>query len=418
MLQAKKADGEMTVFLFCNGCPRRALDTSLLARYFEVNGCITTNLPDEADYLIFVSCGLVNMKEAWSLRQINKFKKARGELIVAGCLPESSPQKFRQNYDGKFITTRDLNRIDEFFDFKTKLSDIPDANFPLFLLPKVSLRGIFQLLKYSSLDEKVEVLRRAPKVIRERITHKVTDETFLSWYVGKVGFPFLRIGYGCNNRCSYCTLPRRAGPCRSKPIDVCLKEYRKLIEDGYRTFNIVADDIGGYGQDINSSLPELFNALSSVDKGLGVKWIIYGVNPDKLVQFRDWFLQAAAENRIGTLMSAFQSGSERILKLMNRTTNIEKFSGLMLELREVDPDIKMATQVLVGFPSETMDDLYATIDLIKKRRLEFAHIHHYLNSEGTASSKMDNKIDDKTIKKRTRIAQKLLSEAGIGSDVT
>ena len=408
----------MKVFLVCNGCPRRALDTALLTRYFETNDCMTTNIPDDADYLIFVSCGLIGMKEAWSFRLINKLKKCKGELIVAGCLPETCPEKFRQNYDGRFITTKDLYGIDEFFDFKTKLSDLPDANFPIYVLPGRSLKAILSLLKYSSLDETMEVLRRIPKLLRKRITHKPTAETFYSWYSSRLGFPFLRIGRGCNNRCSYCTLPRRAGSYESKPLDVCLEEYRRLIDDGHRLINIIADDIGGYGQDINSSLPELFNTLSSVDKGLNVKWLLFGINPNKVMQFKDCLLQKAAEKRISTLMSAVQSGSERILKLMNRYTNIERFSEPLLELRKVDPDMRLATQIIVGFPSETMDDLFATIDLMKKLKFEFVHIHHYLDAEGTVSSKMDNKIDDKTIKKRITVAQKLLSEARIGSDVT
>lgn len=117
------------IFITTNGCPRRNLDSMRLSKYFKANHCTIVMSPEEANYILFVTCSFKQSKENESFKYIEKYLKYKGELIVLGCLPDIAPNKFKRKYKGKYLSTRTLEDIDKLFSsFKIKFKEIPDAN--------------------------------------------------------------------------------------------------------------------------------------------------------------------------------------------------------------------------------------------------------------------------------------------------
>ena len=323
-------------------CRRRGLDATKLARYFEVNNFNVINNPENADYLIFVSCGLTKVRENTAFKLIANLSKFKGELVVVGCLPDMASTRFRQVFDGKYIETRNFNNIDKFFpNFKVKFSELPDAN--------------------------------------ER-------------YAIKTDYKLLRICYGCNERCSYCAAWKAVGPLKSKPIKECLREYKNLIEDGYRYFLICGENVGAYGIDINKIFPDLLQEMSKANNNYNVRWRIHEIHPQWAVKYRDELIEIIRQGMIEYISVPVQSGSKKILNLMNRYSDTEKIVTSIKKFKQTAPSMKIDTHIIIGLPSETEEAFKQTLTLIKEAGFDMVQIYKYSAREGTAAAALGNKI--------------------------
>jgi len=391
-----------TVYITTNGCERRSLDASRFANYFGSRGFRMTDSPEKADYIIFVTCSYRKGKEDECLKLIDKFKKFKGELIVAGCFPDIAPSKFKKAFDGKFIETRNIEDAGKLLDDAgEKFRSEPDVNFihkSVKILPSV---GSSAVLKYSSRKELIKFCLR-----NLRNTMDVGKKTYDS-KIKKIAF--LRVSNGCVERCSYCCIFRAIGKLKSKPIkDIC-EEYRKLLDKGHRHFVFIADNLGAYGLDTGSDLGKLIKALSETDKNLKVKWELKELHPRWLLMYKDILAEKVKEGKITTLLCAIQSGNNRILKLMNRHHTIEDVSAALEELRNCNSALQLHTQVIVGFPSETGEELLDTINAIKRIDFNFVQLYPYYDGSDTPASKMDGKHSESEIAVRVKKVIKVLS---------
>lgn len=369
------------LFIFTNGCPRRALDVSRLMNYFRLNDCRIVGKPENADYIIFVSCSFKKRKEEECLWIIKLFGKYKGELIVGGCLPKISPVKLRRAFKGRYFSTININEIDNLFpDFRIKLKDVPDANFQTYQSQDFSAFSKF-----------------ARKFINGRNSRTAS----------------LRLSYGCPGKCSYCNITSAIGSLKSKPLDLCLDEYKKLLDKGYRNFVILADNVGVYGSDIGSNFGELLKSFSEADKGLNARWYIQELHPVWAVKYKQELLEAIKEKRIFALLCPVQSGSQRILRLMNRYSNVNKTLKTLREFKTANPDIILATHIIIGFPSETDNDFNATLNFIKKAGFGHVRLYPYYDFPNTPASKIVKKVEEEKIMGRLNLAAKFLDKEGI-----
>jgi len=228
-------------------------------------------------------------------------------------------------------------------------------------------------------------------------------------------YAYLRVSNGCNEQCAYCCIYRAVGKLRSKSINVCVEEYKNILRSGYRKILILADNIGAYGLDIKSSLPELLNNLSTASDE-EVHWYIQEMHPRWAILYRTELLRRVKEKKIREMVCAIQSGSNRILKLMNRHHGIEEIKDVLSELRRSNPGLKLYTQVIIGFPSETEEEFRETLNAIKEIRFDLVTIYPYYDGYGTIASGMDGKIDKNITKKRMREAVYFLEREGIAVD--
>lgn len=219
----------------------------------------------------------------------------------------------------------------------------------------------------------------------------------------------LRISNGCVQRCAYCVIWRAVGKLRSKSVEQICKEYKSLLDAGYRKFTFTADNLGAYGTDIDSSFDKLLGSLSEIDKGLDVRWALIELHPYWIIKYKDAFLELVKNKKISLILCAIQSGADRILKLMNRRHRIDEITNILIAFKKANPDIKIFTQIIIGFPSETETEFLHTLDAVKKAGFEGASVYPYYDGLDSLSSKMPGKISQDIINERVKTAIKFLN---------
>ncbi len=383
------------IFIFTNGCTRRKLDVEKLEKYFVLNGCRITQRIKGADLVIFVSCGFIKQREEESLKIIEQIKNYKKELIVAGCLPEIAKDNLNKIFKGRTISTKNLKNIDTFFEnFHWKFSNIPDSNTVSFSVSNLCLiiktKSFLQLLSQNCFNLIKETIRG---IIWSKFGSKKSSSCLL------------RISQGCLGNCAYCSIRKAIGILKSKPLEECLEEYKKLLKKGYKIFVILGDDVGAYGLDMNTSFPDLLKALSKIDQDLSIKWFIKEISPRWIVKYSSELFNFIKNGKISYMLCGIQSGSDRILKLMNRDPISKETKKILKKFKKADPSLKLSAQIIVGFPSETEKDFFQTLHLIKDIRFDEVFIYPYSDQKGTLSVQLQDKIPTKI--KQRRIKQVL-----------
>ncbi len=216
---------------------------------------------------------------------------------------------------------------------------------------------------------------------------------------------YLKIQDGCDNFCSYCLIPYRRGKMRSRSKDNVVKEAKYLIEQGYSEIILTGIHVGGYGKDLEgTSFSDLVNELANL-KGLQS----LRISSIEESEIDDQLIDLVANNKVLAkhLHIPLQSGSETVLKRMNRKYNKEQFLKKLHTIREAVPDIALTTDVIVGFPGETDEEFNETVDFIKECDFNMLHVFPFSAREGTGAYLMKNQIDPKIKKQRAAVLLEL-----------
>lgn len=219
---------------------------------------------------------------------------------------------------------------------------------------------------------------------------------------------YLKIQDGCDNFCSYCLIPYLRGKMRSRNKEDILKEAKYLVKNGYKEIVLAGIHVGGYGRDLNNySFSDLIEELSNIEglKRITISSIEASEIDDKLID-----LLKTKNNIAKHLHIPLQSGSETVLKRMNRKYNKQEFLNVINKLRKDNDDLFIATDVIVGFPGETEDEFIETINFIKEVNFNKLHVFPFSAREGTKAYEMDNQIDPNTKKERVKTLLKLSEE--------
>lgn len=216
----------------------------------------------------------------------------------------------------------------------------------------------------------------------------------------------VKIEDGCDNFCTYCIIPYvRGGSIRSRPIDSILHEVRSLAKNGHKEVVLTGIHLGAYGRDLvdNIRLSDVLRAIHAVD---GIERIrLSSVEPmdisDELIHEISRLPKCAHHLHI-----SLQSGSDRILQLMNRGYTSSEFLGVTNKISSAIPDIGISTDVMVGFPGETDSDFADTCALVEKVRFSRLHVFRYSPRKGTPAEKFPGRVPDSVSIERS---QKLIS---------
>lgn len=391
-------------------CWRRVLDTEMLKTYFSRNGCTLTKNEKEADYIVLCTCSFVKSTEDISVNEINMYKECPGELIVTGCIPGINPKRLKTVFQGKSIAAKDIEEIDSLFpDFKIRFKDIEESNnlFQQKLLTntiyKFTKKDIISFLfKHGGLNWDIyrKVLSR---LLYIRDTHRnKTSELF-----------HIRIGRGCGEpHCSFCVEWMAVGDYKSKPLDSCLHEFECGLNQGYKYFSLVADDPGAYGVDIGETFSNLLRKMHETEKEFYIT-SIDGLNPSWIIKYLDELLPIFRQRKIKFVMSPLQSGSDKMLKLMNRPYTRADALNAFLKLKEAAPDLGFLTQLVVGFPSETEEDFDDSISFIKKMDPFQIRMFPYYKNPLTPSAKIKPEISPEVALQRIARAKIEFGKQGI-----
>ena len=220
---------------------------------------------------------------------------------------------------------------------------------------------------------------------------------------------YVKIEDGCESKCAYCTIPASRGPIRSKHFNEVIEEVKTLTENGVREVVLTGIETGSYGRD----LPEkesFASLLVAIDK-------IEGIGRVRTGSLDPTVIKPEFANTIGSLKSlcphfhlSLQSGSSRILALMKRKYNSEQAMACIERLREAIPNVKLTTDVIVGFPGETEEDFKETCDFVRRAGFLMIHVFPYSKRKGTVASEMKVQIPESVKHERVKILTEISRE--------
>ena len=245
----------------------------------------------------------------------------------------------------------DIEKLDEILGARVKLRDTPPVNDPA------------EVIRYA---------KRCWTGFERCPTAKHLAETALRRLDGLRHNPsrrpvfHIRIARGCDEKCSYCAIRFAVGRFRSKPLRDVLAEFNAGLERGYDLFELLADDVGPYGTDLGTDLPTLLREV--FDRRASFRLSLTDVHPRYLIRYRAALIDLLAVHgdRVEVMRVPVQSGSDRILDLMQRPYAVAEVADAVDELRREAPTVKLETHILVGFPGETEADFEETISFLQR----------------------------------------------------
>ncbi len=385
-------------------CPRRSLDASKLNRYLLENGLQPVSNPRKADLIFVYTCGGFNYDEERSVSTIEQsLKNKSAKVVVTGCLPRINPKRL-DGYKITYITSpEDLGKIDPLVHADFSYSECNGLSV---------VNGIHDLYRGSLINRikrnfrfDAESLRIWANYLHGKPQCKLNGNFFSVFSDDTYK---LEIARGCLGNCSYCAIKLAMPKFHSHSEEQIVEKFESGLREDYRNFALIAGDIGCYGLDINTNLPSLLNKLFAVDGDY--KILLVDLNARWFVRYYSELLSVlkANSNKVARIIMPIQSGSDRILKLMNRNYEIDEVKKCILNLQKNIPEIIIDTHILVGFPSETDEDFKESLNLIREMKFSNVEIYPYQDRPGTLSSTLPNKVPKDVIKRRTRILEQEL----------
>ncbi len=348
------------------GCDKNRVDTETMLTYLNQAGFKFTSDPKEANVIIINTCAFIAKARKEAVDTIDEMleykKKGKCEkIIVTGCMP----QKYLPELKKEFKTVDCFLGFDDYPNIAQIVSDLYDKD--------------GQIVRCGDASTIACVENRM-----------ITTPNH---------YAYLKIADGCENYCTFCTIPFIRGRFRSKPIDEVVREAKSLVNGGATELILVAQDVTKYGTDLFGK-PALVDLIKKLSKIKGLRWIRLLYCYPELVT--DELLNEVVTNDkvCKYLDIPFQHVSDNVLKMMNRHINHEKTIALVEKIRALPVHIAIRTTFMVGFPGETDKDFAELVDFVKRYRLDQVGFFAYSKEEGTVAAKMPNQIDEKTKNKR------------------
>lgn len=351
----------MKIYIDTYGCTFNQADSEIMAGLLLEKGYMLVDTPEDADAIMINTC---YVKLPTEQKVINRLWKLQREfpskkLIVTGCMVEIDQDKLKK------------------------------------LAPEASWIGPHHI---ESTPQVVESILKGEKV---RLTGSAdTNKVCLPKIRSNKFVHTIQICEGCNGFCSYCCTRIARGSLQSYPVELIKKEAGKAIADGCVEIQLTAQDTAAYGKDTRTSLPELINSVTSVNGDYRVR--IGMMHPKSILEDVDELIHSFKSKKVYNFLHLpIQSGSDRVLSDMNRGHNVQEFMDIVSMFRSEIPEMSLATDIIVGYPTETEEDFKDTLRIVKEINPDFLHISKYHHRPGANSSKL-NEIDQQTMKERSK----------------
>lgn len=345
------------------GCKVNIYEAEFVANILKENNYEIVDFEDKADIYIINTCSVTNESDKKSRKMINRARKNNKDaiIIVMGCYSQLNADKIDADI---ILGNKDKSNIVKLIEeYKTKNNKITK---------------IYNLTKTKF--EEMEI-------------SKFTNHTRA----------FVKIQDGCNAFCSYCIIPYTRGRVRSKDKTSVIKEVTKLVNNGYKEIVLTGIHTGRYGIDINTTLEELLKELVEIPNIYRIRLSSIEIN-----EITPGIIKLLKENKVMAkhLHIPLQSGSNKILKLMNRRYNKEEFKNMITKIKEI-PNISLTTDLIVGFPNETEEDFKETLDTLNEIKFTKIHTFPYSRRNGTPAAAMENQVPPEVKKDRVHKIIKL-----------
>ncbi len=336
------------IYLLSLGCAKNLVDSEILIGGLKQSKFLITTIPKDADTIIINTCGFLDQAreesvdsiiEAAELKKTGKLQ----QLIVMGCLSERYPGQLQ----------KELPEVDKFFGVNNHRQIVS------FLTGKPFIKD---------------------------------DPLYWRSLLTPSHYAYLKIAEGCDNGCSFCSIPQMRGKQISRPINVIITEAERLVNNGVKELLIIAQDTTSYGWDLpkKTRLGKLMTELDQI--GDPLTWIrLHYAHPAHLSQ--NIIDSLAGMNKLCKYLDIpIQHASDNILTSMHRGLGKNGIRNQIVGLRKAIPEIRLRTTVIVGYPGETKDDFLELCDFIEEIQFDRLGIFTYSEEEGTLAEKLNDNV--------------------------
>lgn len=347
------------------GCQMNARDSEKLCGVLEYAG-FTSVEEENADFVIFNTCTVrdnANQRVYGRLGELKGFKRKNPHMKIAlcGCMMQENTviTKLKESY--RFVDL--IFGTHNIYKFAELLNAV-----------------------YESEDMLIDIWQDTDKIVE--------DLPIRRKYPFKSG---INIMFGCNNFCSYCIVPYVRGRERSRNPKDIIREIEALVADGVVEVMLLGQNVNSYGKNLDESM-SFAELLREVEKIDGLKRIRFMTSHPK--DLSEELIQVMKESKkiCRHLHLPLQAGSNRILKAMNRVYTKEQYIALAKHIREEIPDMALTTDLIVGFPGETLEDVEETIEVVKEVAYDNAFTFIYSKRTGTPAADMEDQVPEEVVK--------------------
>ena len=359
------------------GCQMNFKDSEKLNGILEDIGYVKADT-EKADFVYYNTCTVrenANVRVYGRLGALKNYKKKNPEMVIAmcGCMMQEPEEQEKVKTTFKFV-------------------DVVFGTHNIFKLAEL----LYECL--SGRKRVFDVWEKTDQIIEDLPSDR------------KFGFKAgVNIMFGCNNFCSYCIVPYVRGRERSRKPEDIVAEVKKLASEGVVEVMLLGQNVNSYGKNLENPI-SFAKLLTMVEEVEGIERIRFMTSHPK--DLSDELIEVMAHSKkiCKHLHLPVQSGSSRILKLMNRKYTKEHYLELVDKIRTAVPDIAITTDIIVGFPGETEEDFEETLDVVREVGFDSAYTYVYSKRSGTPAASMEDQVDKDVIKDRFDRLLALLKE--------
>ena len=359
----------MKVYIDSYGCTFNKADGQIMAGILNENDIELADNIDEADVIIVNTCYVklpTENKVVYKIQQLQKNYPEK-KIIVGGCMVEIDPEK--------------LDSVG----------------------PNCSWIGPHQLNKVAEVVEQTycgEVIREYGLSKESKVcVPKISDDSLIH---------IIQICEGCLGACTFCCTRFARGPLNSYPIEDIKAEAKKAIDNGAREIQLTAQDTAAFGRDTGEKLADLIKEVANLNGEFRVR--VGMMHPKNILSDVDEIIDAIKHPKVYNFIHLpIQSGSDKVLKEMRRGHTVDQYIEIVNKFKSEIPDLTLATDIIVGYPTETDEDFSKTVELLNKVGPSLIHLSKYQHRKGAISSSL-KEIPHNVMKERSKFLSEIKSE--------
>ena len=408
LFTADKAEKKAVVATF--GCQMNARDSEKLMGVISEIGFTEGDSEENADFVIFNTCTVrenANEHLYGRLGRLKQSKKANKDMIigVCGCMMQETDEveKLRVKYPYVDIIfgTHNLYTFPELLFMLLRkrngsIDNVYAEDNDIMASSSDDIVKFEKLQRYGSASKDMNKLFRKPVVSVWRDNKSIVEELpSKRKYSFKQG---INIMFGCNNFCSYCIVPYVRGREKSRRPEDIYEEIKKASSEGVCEIMLLGQNVNSYDGGIK--FPELLKRIDELACDTGIERVRFMTSHPKDLSDELIDVMASSKKVCRQFHLPMQSGSDAVLKRMNRHYDKETFLKRAEKLKKAMPDISLSTDIIVGFPGESEEDFSETLDVVRRVRFDAAYTFIYSRREGTPAAAYEDQIDENTVKNR------------------
>ncbi len=355
------------------GCKVNQYETAAMEKLFENRGYSIVDDREVSDIYIINTCTVTNLSDRKSRQFIRRVKKQNREAVIAvvGCYSQVSPEEIEDiPFVDVIMGTTERNRIVDLCEMAKQ------ENKKLNIVKDIRNNKDFEKLEIDNVNSKTRA--------------------------------YIKIQDGCNQYCSYCIIPYARGPIRSRGLDDILEEANTLSQAGFKEIVLTGIHVASYGKDLKDiSLIDVIENIASIDQIKRIR--LSSVEPNLI---DEQFMERVVNSKkvCDHFHLSLQSGSNTVLKRMNRKYTIEEFEEKTRIIRSFMPDAGLTTDIIVGFPGETEKEFKETLEFVKRIGFSKIHVFKYSPRKGTPAAASREQVNGTVKNERSRILIQLGEE--------